>query len=174
MDEELVVECDSCQAVMNDLAQMEIMHAQVTSQLESDMKELEEMKARRNFLGACKNCSKLSTELEAHALKVKELESKCHDEPRFKVLPPPCIVCASLKDKLVITRKENHNLTQENEYLTYRLKRTLASEERIESDLPRIKDCVNHSNYNLGLGFERCDKESGNVGKFVPSSDPKK
>ena len=77
-------------------------------------------------------------------------------------------MCVTLKDKLVITREENKVLVQDNDYLVSRLQRTLVSEEKIESDLARVKESASRSTYNLGLGFERCDKESENVGKFVP------
>ncbi|GJN40156.1 hypothetical protein PR202_gb29334 [Eleusine coracana subsp. coracana] len=97
-----VVECESCQVVMNDLSQRESVHAQVASQLESALKELDEFKARPTPLGACQKCPKLISELEAQTLKVKELESKLLIETRSKVFPPPCEVCVSLKDKLVI------------------------------------------------------------------------
>ncbi|GJN27975.1 hypothetical protein PR202_gb16047 [Eleusine coracana subsp. coracana] len=37
------------------------------------------------------------------------------------------------------------------------------SEKKIESDLARVKERASRSTYNLGLGFERCDKESENI-----------
>ncbi|GJN24312.1 hypothetical protein PR202_gb12048 [Eleusine coracana subsp. coracana] len=86
--EDIVVECESYQVVMSDLAQRESVHAQVASQLESALKELDEFKARPTLLGACQKCPKLTDELEAQSLKVKELESKLLHETRSKVLPP--------------------------------------------------------------------------------------
>ncbi|GJN34818.1 hypothetical protein PR202_gb23516 [Eleusine coracana subsp. coracana] len=88
--EDIVVECESCQVVMSDLAQRESVHAQVASQLESALKKLDEFKTRPTLLGACQKCPKLTDELEAQSLKVKELESKLLHETRSKVLPPPC------------------------------------------------------------------------------------
>ncbi|GJN07541.1 hypothetical protein PR202_ga25381 [Eleusine coracana subsp. coracana] len=154
--DDIIVECECCQVVMNDLSQRESVHAQVASQLESALKELDEFKARPTLLGACQNCPKLASELEAQTLKVKELESKLLNETHSKVLPPQCVVCGSLKDKLAITKEENKDLTQEIDYLISRLKRTLVSEEKIESDLSRIKESACRSTYNLGLGYKRC------------------
>ncbi|GJM99464.1 hypothetical protein PR202_ga16562 [Eleusine coracana subsp. coracana] len=171
--DDIVVHCESCQVVMNDLSQRESVHAQVANQLESALKELDEFKARATLLGACQKCPKLTSELEAQTLKVKELESKLLNETRSKVLPPPFVVCGSLKDKLAITREENKVLTQENDYLISHLKRTLVSEEKIESDFSRVKESACRSTYNLGLGYESCDKQSANVGKFVSSSSYK-
>ncbi|GJN25601.1 hypothetical protein PR202_gb13448 [Eleusine coracana subsp. coracana] len=62
------------------------------SQLESALKELDEFKARPTLLGACHKCPKITDELEAESLKVKELESKLLHETRSKVLPLPCEV----------------------------------------------------------------------------------
>ncbi|GJN23996.1 hypothetical protein PR202_gb11700 [Eleusine coracana subsp. coracana] len=62
--------------VMSDLAQRESVHAQVASQLESALKELDEFKARPTLFGCMSEVPKLTDELEAQSLKVKELESK--------------------------------------------------------------------------------------------------
>ncbi|GJM95959.1 hypothetical protein PR202_ga12755 [Eleusine coracana subsp. coracana] len=95
--DDIVVECESCRVVMNDLIQRESVHAQVASQLESALKEFDEFKARPTLLGACLKCPMLTDELEAQSLKVKELESMLQNETRSKAFPPPCEVCVSLQ-----------------------------------------------------------------------------
>jgi hypothetical protein len=45
--------CDFCLVVMEDFAKLRNVHAQVTSQLESTICELDELKARPSLLGAC-------------------------------------------------------------------------------------------------------------------------
>jgi hypothetical protein len=46
-------DCDFCLVVMEDLAKLRNVHAQVASQLESTICELNELKARPSLLGAC-------------------------------------------------------------------------------------------------------------------------
>jgi hypothetical protein len=51
-------------------------YAQVASQLESTICELDGIKARPYLLGACLECPKLKLELDARSLNVKKLETK--------------------------------------------------------------------------------------------------
>jgi hypothetical protein len=48
-------------------------HAQVASQLESTICELDELKARPSLLDACLKCLKLKLELDASNFNVKKL-----------------------------------------------------------------------------------------------------
>jgi hypothetical protein len=61
---------------MEDLAKLQNVYAQVVSQLESTICELDELKARPSLLGACLECPKLKLELDAYSLNVKKLETK--------------------------------------------------------------------------------------------------
>jgi hypothetical protein len=55
--------------------------------------------------------------------------------------------------------------------LTACLEKTVLSEKMIEEDLIRVEESATKSTYRLGVGFERCEKESEkSVTKFVPSS----
>jgi hypothetical protein len=83
------------------------MHTQVASQLKGAKLELKELKARSLLLGACLECPKLKVELDAHSLKLKELETKLLEKPHVSVISPPCEVCGTLKDKLFHATKEN-------------------------------------------------------------------
>ena len=74
-DDTSAQEYDSCLVVMEDLSKMENVHAQVASQLESTIKELDELKARPTLLGVFKKCPDLIVELDSKSLKIKELES---------------------------------------------------------------------------------------------------
>jgi hypothetical protein len=62
--------------VMEDLAKLRNVHAQVASQLESTICELDELKARTSLLGACLEYPKFKLELDACSLNVKKLETK--------------------------------------------------------------------------------------------------
>jgi hypothetical protein len=55
--------------------------------------------------------------------------------------------------------------------LTARLEKTILSEKMIEEDISRVEECATKSTYKLGIGFERCEKNSEkSAPKFVPSS----
>jgi hypothetical protein len=77
------------------------------------MLKLKELKACSLLLGACLECSKLKLQLDAHSLKVKELETKFLEKPRVSFTSPPCEVCGTLKGKLLHATKENSELKQE-------------------------------------------------------------
>jgi hypothetical protein len=54
--------------------------------------------------------------------------------------------------------------------LTARLEKTVLSEKIIEEDLSRVEESVTKSTYRLGIGFERCEKNSEKSAlKFIPS-----
>jgi hypothetical protein len=63
-------------------------HTQVASHLKGAKLELKELKARSLLLGACLECPKLETELDASSLKVKELEKNCLGSHVFQSLHP--------------------------------------------------------------------------------------
>jgi hypothetical protein len=76
-------------------------HAQVASQLESTICELDERRARPSLLGACLECHKLKLELDACSLNVKNLETKLLEKSHVLVTSSPCELCVSLKGKLL-------------------------------------------------------------------------
>jgi hypothetical protein len=51
--------------------------------------------------------------------------------------------------------------------LIARLEKTVLSEKMVEDELSQVKESVTTSTYKLGIGFERCEKNSP---KFIPSS----
>jgi hypothetical protein len=82
------------------------------------------------------------------------------------------LTCDSLKGKLFHDIKENTELKQEVAYLTSQLERTVVSEKIIEDDLSRVEESATKSTYELGVGFERCEKNGEkSATKFVPSSN---
>jgi tRNA U54 and U55 pseudouridine synthase Pus10 len=117
-------------------------HAQVASQLESTICELDELKSGPSLLGACLECPKLKVELDARSFNVKKLETELLEKSHVSVTSSPCEVCVSLKDKLVYATNENTMLMQDVSYLTFRLERTKLSEKMIEEDLSRVDECV--------------------------------
>jgi hypothetical protein len=145
-------------------------HAQVASQLESTICELNELKVRPSLLGACLECPKLKLELDARSLNVKKLETKLLEKSHVSITSSPCEGCVSFKCKLVHATNENTMLVQDVAYLTSRLERTKLSEKIIEEDLSRIDEYVTRSIHKLGLGYERCEDKGEISTKFVPSS----
>jgi hypothetical protein len=82
-------------------------HAQVASQLESTICELDQLKARPSILGACLEYPKFKLELDACFLNIKKLETKFLEKSHISVTSSPCEVCVSLKGKLVHATNEN-------------------------------------------------------------------
>jgi hypothetical protein len=144
-------------------------HAQVASQLESTICELDELKARPSLLGACLECHKLKLELDARSLNVKKLVTKLLEKSHVSVTSSPCELCVSLKGKLVHATNENTMLMKDVAYITSWLERTKVSEKMIEY-LSWVDECVTHSIHKLGLGYERCEDQGEISTKFLPSS----
>jgi hypothetical protein len=148
-------DCDFYLVVMGDLAKLHNVHAQVASQLESNICELDELKARPSLLDACLECPKLKLELDARSFNVKKLKIKLLEKSHISVTSSPCEVCVSLKGKLVHATNENTALVQDVTYLTLLLERTKLSEKMIGEDFSWVDECVTHSIHKLGLGYER-------------------
>jgi hypothetical protein len=87
------------------------MYAQIASQLESTICELDELKPTPSLLGACLECPKLKFELYVCSLNVKKLETELLEKSHISVTSSPCEVCVSLKGKLVHVINENTMLT---------------------------------------------------------------
>jgi hypothetical protein len=145
-------------------------HAQVASQLESTICELDELKARPSLLGACLECLKLKLELDACSLNVKKLKTKLLEKSHISVTSSPCELCVSLKGKLIHATNENTMLMQDIAYLTSRLERTKLSKKMIEEDLSRVDECVTRSIHKFSLGYERCEPKGEISTKFVSTS----
>jgi hypothetical protein len=163
-------DCDFSLIVMEDLAKLRNVHSQVASQLESIICELDELKARPSFWGACLECPKVKLELDTHSFNVKKVETKLLEKSHVLITSSPCEGCVSIKDKLVHATNENTMFMQDVAYLTSWLERTKLSEKMIEEDLSRVDECVTRSIHKLGLGYERCEDKGEISTKFVPSS----
>jgi hypothetical protein len=161
---------DFCLVVMEDLSKLRNVHAQVASQLESTICELDELKERPSLLGACLECDKFKLKLDACSLNVKTLETKLLEKSHISVTSSPCEFCVSLKGKLVHATNENTRLMKDVAYLTSCLERTKVSEKLIEEDLSRVDECVTHSIHKLSLGYERCEDKGEISTTFMPSS----
>jgi hypothetical protein len=70
------------------------MHAQVASQLQSTICELDELKARPSLLGAYLECPKLKLELDAYSLNVKKLETKLPEKSHVSPHPSLRSMCS--------------------------------------------------------------------------------
>jgi hypothetical protein len=163
-------DCDFCLVVMEHLAKLRNVHAQVASQLESTICVLDELKARPSLLGTCMECPNLKLELDTRYLNVKKLETKLLEKSHASVTSSPCEVCVSLKGKLVHATNENTMLMQDVAYLTLWVERIKLSEKMIEDDLSWVDECVTRSIHKLGLGYERCEDKGEVSTKFVPNS----
>jgi hypothetical protein len=162
---------DFCLVVMEDLAKLRNVHAQVTSQLESIICGLDELKARPSLLSACLEYPKLKFELDACSLNVKKLETELLEKSHVSVTLSPCELCVSLKGTLVHATNENTMLIQDVAYLTSWLERTKVSEKMIEEeDLSWVDECVTHSIHKLGLGYDMFEDKGEISIKFVSSS----
>jgi hypothetical protein len=98
---------DFCLVVMEDFVKLQNVYAQVASQLESTICELDELKARPSLLGACLECTKLKFELDICSLNVKKVETKLLEKSHVSITSSPCEGCVSLKGKLVHVTNEN-------------------------------------------------------------------
>jgi hypothetical protein len=108
------------------------------------------------LLFAYLECPKLKLELDAHSLKVKELEIKLLEKPCVSVTSPPCEIVENLKVA----------------YLTSHLERTVVSKKMIEDDLNPVEESATKSTYKLGVDFERSeDKGEKSAPNYVPSSN---
>jgi hypothetical protein len=110
--------------------------------------------------------------LEASAVEIKDLKHKLDHSSRSTILSPSCILCGSLKSKLLHASKENTELKQKVVYLTSHLEMMVVSEKMIEDDLSHVEESATKSTYKLGVGFERCeDKGVKGAPKFNPNSN---
>jgi hypothetical protein len=127
--------CDRCTMIMVNYADLWLIHSHVAGLLDGARLELREFKARLTLFGACTSCPMLRSDLEAAAVKIKDLKHKLNHFSSYIVLFPPYEVCVSLKGKLFHATKENTELQQEVAYLTAHLEKTVLSEKMIEDDL---------------------------------------
>jgi hypothetical protein len=67
--------CDNSKMIMVNYAHLWLVHAQVTSQLDSAKLELRELKARSLLLDACTSYPLLKSDLEACSIEIKDLSS---------------------------------------------------------------------------------------------------
>jgi hypothetical protein len=112
----------------------------------------------------------LRSDLEASTVEINDLKYKLDHSSCYTILFPSCIVCGSLKGKLLYASKENTELKHGVAYLSSHLKRTVVSEKMIKDDLSRVEETAIKSTYKLGVGFERCeDKGVKSAPKFIPS-----
>jgi hypothetical protein len=109
-------------------------HSHVASLLDGARLELRELKARSTLVGACTSCNLIRSDLEASAIKIKDLKLKLDHSSCYSVLSPPCETCVSLKVKLFHATKENTKVKYEVAYLTAHLGKTKLSEKMTEDD----------------------------------------
>jgi hypothetical protein len=155
--------CDNCTMIMVKYADLWLMHSQVASQLKGAKLELRELEAHSLLLGACTSSPLLRYDLDASAIKIKDLKHQITHSSCYSVLSPPCDACGSLRGKLFHATKENTELMQEVAYLTSHLERTMVSKKLIKDDLSRVDESATKSTYKLGVGFQRCADRVGRV-----------
>jgi hypothetical protein len=157
--------------IMVNYVDLWLMHSQVTSQVNGAKLELRELKAHSLLLGACTSYPLLISDLEACAIKIKDLKHQISHSPHCSILFPLCEMCDSLTGKLFHATKENIKLKQKVAYLIAHLEKTKLGETMIEDDLSRVEESATKSTYKLCVGFERCEDKGGkSAPKFIPSS----
>jgi regulator of replication initiation timing len=163
--------CHNCNMIMDNYADLWLIHSHVAGLLDGVRLVLKELKAHSTLFDACTTCPLLRSDLEASAIEIKDLTHKLDHSSHYTVLSPPCEVCGSLKGRLFHATKENTELQQEVAYLTPRLEKTKVSEKMVEDHLRQVEESATKSTYKLGVGFERCeDKGEKSAPKFIPSS----
>jgi hypothetical protein len=164
--------CDNCKMIMVNYIDLWLVHSHVAGLLDGAKLELREFKACSTLLGACTSCPVLRSDLEASDVEIKDLKHKLDHSSAYTILSPPCVVCGSLKGKLLYATKENTELKQEVAYLTSHLERTVVSKKMIEDDLSHVKESAAKSTYKLGVGFEWCEEKGvKSAPKFIPISN---
>jgi hypothetical protein len=127
--------CDNCTIFMVNYVDLWLMHSSVASLLDGARLELKELKSRSTLLGACTTCPLLRSNLEVVAIEIKDLKHRPDHASHYTILTPPCVVCDSLKGKLLHATKENTVLKQEVAYLTTCLEKSVLSKKMIKEDL---------------------------------------
>jgi hypothetical protein len=89
-DDMSVKPCDSCTMIMVNYADMWLIHSHVASLLDGARLELRELKTCFTLLGACTSCPLLISNLEAAAIKIKDLKHTLDHSSLYTVLSPPC------------------------------------------------------------------------------------
>jgi regulator of replication initiation timing len=164
--------CDTYKIIMVNYVDLWSVHSYVVSLFDGGRLKLRELKTHFILLGACTSYSVLRSDLEASSIEIKDLKHKLDHSSCYTVLSSLCVVCGSLKGKLLHATKENTELNQEVAYLTARLEKTVLSEKMIEENLSLVEESVTKSTYKLGVAFERCEKKGEkSAPKFVHSSN---
>jgi hypothetical protein len=102
--------CDNCKMIVVNYANLWLVRSHVASLLDGTKLELRELKACSMLIGACTSCPVLRSDLEASAVEIKDLKHNLDHSSRYTILSPPCVVCGSLKGKLLHATKENSEL----------------------------------------------------------------
>jgi hypothetical protein len=167
--------CQNCTIIMVNYVDLWLLHSYIASLLDSASLERREFKAHSTLFDACMSCLVPRSDLEASAVKIKDLKYKLDYSSRYIILSPPFVVCGSLKGKLFHIAEENIELKQEVDYLIAHLEKTILSGKIIEENLCQVEESVTKSTYKLGAGFVRCErKDEKSAPKFIPSSNYQK
>jgi hypothetical protein len=102
--------CDNCNMIMVNYVDLWFILSHVASLLDHARMELRELKAHFTLLGAHTTCPLLRSDLEASAIKIKELKHQIAHSSCYSVLSPLCDACGTLKGKLFYATKENTEL----------------------------------------------------------------
>jgi hypothetical protein len=103
--------------IMVNYVDLWLIHSHVADLLDSVRLELRELKAHSTLLSTCTSCPLLRSNLEAAAIKIKDLKHKLDHSSSYTVLSPPCEARVSLKGKFFHAAKENIELQQQVAYL---------------------------------------------------------
>jgi hypothetical protein len=103
-------QCDKCNMIMVNYADLWLMHSRIASLLDGARLELRELNAHSTLLGSCTSCTLLRSDLVVAAIEIKDLKHKLDHSSRCTILSPPCEACVPLKGMLFHATKENTKL----------------------------------------------------------------
>jgi hypothetical protein len=98
---------DNYKKIIVNYVDLWLVHSYVASLLDGARLKLKELKTRSTLLGACTTYYLLRSDLEAAAVRNKDLKHKLDNSSCYTILSPRCEVCVSLKGKLFHATKEN-------------------------------------------------------------------
>jgi hypothetical protein len=102
--------CDRYTMIIVNYVNLWLIHSHIAGLFDSARLELRELKNHFTLLGVCTSCPMFRSDLEAAAVKIKDLKHKFDHSSCYTILSLPCEACVSLKGKLLYATKENTEL----------------------------------------------------------------
>jgi hypothetical protein len=98
--------------IMVNYVDLWFIRSHVAGLLDSVRLELREIKTHSTLLGASTSCPLLKSDLEAAAIKIKDIKHKLDHSSCYTILSPLCEACVSLKGKLLHATKRTSSFSR--------------------------------------------------------------